>query len=314
MGRRIEGRGRAGEELAWVALQTVPGVGPAAMLRLAKVFGSARQAFAVSAEDLCARGGLTAQQAEAVGALHQREDEFAARIDRWRCEGISLVTIDEEAYPPRLKDLRHPPPVIYLKGSLRPEDARAVAIVGARQVDDAGRELANQLAADFSLRGFAIVSGLARGIDTAAHQGALSSEQGRTVAVLGNGLSHIYPPENLELAACIAAHGCLLAEVPPETSVDRGLLLARDRIQAALSRAVIVVQAYPECGSMVTARHAVDYGRLLFGVPWQSPPFSDGWEILQQLGARPLTRETDLRAVIDEIDAWEPPRNQPSLL
>jgi len=314
MGRGIEGRDRAGDELAWVALQSVPGVGPAAMLRLARVFGSARGAYAAPIEDLSGRGGLPAQQAEAVAALHKGEKELASRIARWRSEGISLLTIDKKAYPERLRDLRHPPPLVYCKGQLQPEDGRAVAIVGSRGADEAGREIAHGLATGLSERGFTIVSGLARGIDTAAHHGALSSEQGRTVAVLGSGLSHVYPPENMELAAHISARGCLLAEVPPETSVDRGLLLARDRIQAALSRAVIVVQAAPDCGSIVTARHAVECERLLFAVPWQSPPFSDGWEALQELGARPFSRTMELDAIAEEIDAWEPPRNQPPLL
>jgi DNA processing protein len=284
------------------------------MLRLARVFGSAREACAASIEELCGRGGLSTQQAETVAALSRAEDELAARIEQWRSEGVSLTTIDDETYPERLRDLRHPPPVIFLRGDLQPKDARAVAIVGVRRADDAGRATAHELAAAFSQRGFTIVSGLARGIDTAAHQGALSSEQGRTVAVLGGGLSRIYPPENADLAARIAARGCLLAEVAPETPVEPGLLLARDRLQAALSRAVVVVQASPECGSIVTARHAVDCGRLLFSVPWPNPPFSDGWQVLQQLGANPLTSETELSAMADEIDAWEAPRNQPPLL
>jgi DNA processing protein len=297
-----------------VALQQVPGVGAATMLRLARAFGSPRAACAVPVEELCGRGGLSMEQAEAVRALRGLEGQVAQRIQQWRSQGMSLVAIGTEAYPDRLRDLRDPPPVTYLQGDLLPEDARAVAIVGSRDAGARGIETAHELAVAFAQRGFTIVSGLARGIDTAAHRGALAAEQGRTIAVLGGGLARIYPPENAALAADIAARGCLLTEVPPETAVEAGLLLARDRIQAALSRAVIVVQAVAECGSMVTARHAVSCERLLLGVPWQRQPFSQGWEALRLLGARPLTLEMDLRELTDEIDAWRPPRDQSPLL
>ncbi len=177
-----------------------------------------------------------------------------------------------------------------------------------------GAMLARRLARDFAGRGFTIVSGLARGIDTAGHRGALSTKEGRTIAVLGSGLLRVYPPENTVLASQLARRGALVSEVPPDTEVDRRLLLARDRIQAGLSRAVIVVRAHQECGSIVTAQHAVHCGRLLFGVPSEVPRFGAGWRRLQGLGARPITPESDLDALAEEINAWEPPAEQHPLL
>jgi DNA processing protein len=235
-------------------------------------------------------------------------------IASWRAQGIELITIGDDGYPRALGDLRAPPPLLYLRGSLRPEDSRAVAIVGTRKPDRRGRAFARKLGYEFATRGFTIVSGLARGIDAAAHRGALRAEQGRTIAVLGCGLLRLYPPENALLANSIASHGCLAAEVPPDAEVETKLLLMRDRIQAALARAVIVVQAHGECGSIVTARHAVRCDRLLYGVPWEEPPFSEGWGTLRSLGARSLTLQSDLDAVAREVDAHDPRPQQPSLL
>lgn len=305
----VEDRGRGGAALWWAALQQVPGVGAATMLRLAQVFGSPQAAVRASENELTARGGLTPDQAAHVTALTEAIPALEARTAAWRSQGIELVAIEDERYPASLRDLRSPPPLLYLRGTLWKEDARAAAIVGSRDADQAGKALARKLGRELARRGFTIVSGLARGIDTAGHRGALEIEQGRTIAVLGCGLLRVYPPENALLAQKIARRGCLMAEAPPETEVDTALLLARDRLQAALSRAVIVVQAFAECGSIVTAQHAVKCGRLLYGVPWSKPPFSEGWERLRSMGARPLDEAADLDVLAAEIDA--PPSAPP---
>lgn len=161
--------------------------------------------------------------------------------------------------------------------------------------------MAERLARGLAERGFAIVSGLARGIDTAGHRGALTAKAGRTIAVMGCGLCRIYPPENAGLGEAIVERGCLIAEVPPETEVDRRFLLARDRLQAALSLAVIVVQAHRECGSMVTAGHARYCRRLLLGVPWSVPPFSEGWQRLQKMGGLAVHADSDLDWIAEKI-------------
>jgi len=314
MGAELADRGRGGEAVWWLALQQVPGIGPAGMLRLARVFGSPAAAIHASAAEIAARGGVSTKQARALAAAKETEPALRRLIETWRAQGVELVSIGDESYPEGLLDLRAPPPLLYLRGCLRPADSRAIAIVGTREPDLRGRAQARRLGREFANRGFTIASGLAHGIDTAGHRGALQSEQGRTIAVLGCGLLRLYPRTNALLAASIASRGCLLAEVPPETKVEAALLLMRDRIQAALTRAVIVVQAHGECGSVVTARHAVRCRRLLYGVPWETPPFSEGWATLRSLGARPLTSDTDLDEVAREIDAHDAkPRQRPLL-
>ena len=280
------------------------------MLRLARVFGSAQAALEAGPEDLVRRARLSWRHAQELAALGRLRGRLAEQIAAWSRDGISLVAMGEEAYPAALLDLRSPPPLLYLRGSLRPGDARAVAVVGTRQPSADGATRAQQIALALAARGFTIVSGLARGIDTAAHWGALTHPRGRTVAVLGCGLQRIYPPENAHLAEAVARRGALLAEVAPHATVNRRCLLARDRVQAALARAVVVVQAHAECGSIVTARHARACGRLLLGVPWCEPPFSHGWQRLRQLGARPIEPEADLDDLAELIEAYRPRARQ----
>jgi len=303
MGAGVSEEGRGGAALWWAALQQAPGVGAATMLRLARVFGSPEQALNASTEDLVARGGLSESQAAHITSALSGIDGLRRRLDLLARQGITLRSVDEPTYPLGLRGLRSPPPLLYLRGELRAEDGRAVAVVGTQEPDQAGRRLARKIAQGLAERGFAIVSGLARGIDTAAHRGALATKTGRSVAVLGSGLLRIYPPENGLLASRVAGRGCLLSELPPDTEVDRRFLLARDRIQAALSRAVIVVQAHAECGSIVTARHARRGGRLLLAVPWDGSPFREGWQKLRSMGAEPVGPEADMDELARRIDA-----------
>jgi len=307
-------RGRGGDRLWWAALSQVEGLGAAGLLRLARAFGSPEAALQASPQELVSHGRLTVQQAQEVKLAAASLPAVEQRIAAWARAGIELIAAGEPGYPLGLTDLKAPPPLLYLRGELRPEDRRAVAVVGTREPTREGELIAERLAQGLAERGLTIVSGLARGIDTAGHRGALAAQAGRTIAILGCGLLRIYPPENAWLAEEIAHRGCLMAEVPPETEVNRRFLLARDRLQAASSRAVIVVQAHRECGSIVTASHARACGRLLLGVPWPRPPFSEGWDRLRKLGAQPVDPEGDLDAVAEQIDFWPGPPGQSPLL
>jgi len=307
-------RSRGEEAVWWAALQQVKGVGAGTMLRLARVFGSPEAAAAAPCQELMARGRLSASQAAQVSRLRESAAMLRDQIAAWQAHGIKLLSCEDPRYPGPLRDLRSPPPLLYLRGELRAADAHAVAVVGTREPEPHAARLARALARGLAERGFTIVSGLARGIDTAAHRGTLATPKGRTIAVLGSGLLRIYPPEKALLAARIAKRRCVMAEVPPETEVERGLLLARDRIQAALSQAVIVVQAYPECGSVVTARHAVRCGRLLFAIPWSQGTFAEGWKRLQKMGAKPIEQDLHMDALVAEIEASAPgPEHRPLL-
>jgi DNA processing protein len=294
-------------------MHQVEGIGAATMLRLARTFGSPAAAVQADPAALMSRGRLSAVQAEQMSAVRANLDALQEAISAMQERGISLCALGDPCYPGGLLALRNPPPLLYLRGDLRPDDERAVAIVGTREPTREGAWLAKWLARQLAERGITIVSGLARGIDTAGHRGALAAAQGRTIAVLGCGVLRLHPPENGVLAAQIARRGCLAGEIPPDREVERRFLLARDRIQAALSRAVIVAQAHRECGSMVTARHAVRCRRLLYAVPWTEEPFAEGWQRLQRLGARPVMRGTDLEALVAEIDATPRPSPQQSL-
>jgi DNA processing protein len=274
------------------------------MLRLQRVFGSPQAVLSASIESLEARGKLSRRQAQRLRETGGSLDRLRAQVAAWQADGISLVSMEDADYPDGLGDLSAMPPILYVRGTLAPADARAVAIVGTRRPDEEGLRLARLMGRELAQRGFTNVSGLARGIDAAGHRGALSVEEGRTIAVLGCGLLRVYPPENAELAREISARGCVVAEVPPETKVARHLLLARDRLQAAMSRAVVVIQAHESCGSIVTAGHAVRHGRLLYAVPWSEPPFLDGWRRLKAMGASPLAGgDIDFDALAAEIDA-----------
>ena len=295
--------GGGGEAVWWAALQRADGVGAATMLRLAGAFGSPRAAVEAPPEELAGRGGLTQAQAAQIGRAGEEIDTLRAQLEAFAADGITFPDVEQDGYPAALLDLQSPPPLLSIRGDLVALDARALAVVGTRRPDAEGARFARTIARELAGRGFTIVSGLARGIDTAAHRGALDSASGRTIAVLGSGLMKIYPPENQGLAEAISRRGCLMAEVLPDTPVQRTLLLARNRIQAALSRAVIVVQAHRECGSLVTARQTKQCGRLLYALPWRQPPFSEGWGSLQKLGARPLREAFDFDRLAAEIDA-----------
>jgi DNA processing protein len=182
-------------------------------------------------------------------------------------EGIDLLTWDDRRFPAHLRGLPDAPLVLFMRGSLLTSDPLAVAIVGARAASPAGIEVARVLGRELAARGLTIVSGLAPGVDTAAHRGALESAAGRALAVLGSGLRFVHPRENVELAERIADRGALLSELHPNARPRGPQLMARDRIVSGLSRAVVVVEAGENSGSLDTAARAKQQGRLVFAVP-----------------------------------------------
>jgi len=203
------------------------------------------------------------------GLLRSGEARRRAEEERRRCAelGVSLVGRDEPAYPSHLREIFDPPPVLYARGRLEAHEGDvSVAIVGSRAATASGRALARGMGRDLAAAGATVVSGLARGIDTAAHRGALDAA-GRTVAVLGSGLDRIYPPENEALAAAIAERGALVSEFPLGAIPHPANFPRRNRIIAGWSRAVVVVEAAERSGALVTARAALDEGREVLAVP-----------------------------------------------
>jgi DNA processing protein len=195
------------------------------------------------------------------------EDAAQAEMEAARRLGIEILVPDDPRFPPLLREVADPPLVLYVRGNLEPEDRLAVAVVGARRSTPWGTQTAKRLGHDLAARGFTVASGMARGIDAAAHRGALAAEGGRTLAVLGSGLDRIYPPENAKLAETIAKHGALLSELPLGTPPLPRHFPERNRLIAWMAWATVVVEAAQDSGSLITAGLAADAGRLVFAMP-----------------------------------------------
>jgi DNA processing protein len=189
-----------------------------------------------------------------------------AILDACRDKGIDILTENHPSYPRALKEIHDPPGVLFVRGNLLEQDALAIGIVGTRHGTPYGLRQAERLAASLSRAGLTIVSGLARGIDAAAHRGALSAG-GRTIAVLASGVMNIYPPEHDKLAEEVAAHGAVISEAPPHMEPLAGTFPQRNRIISGLSLGVIVVEAADRSGALITARHAYEQGKEVFAVP-----------------------------------------------
>jgi DNA processing protein len=275
-----------------LALALVPGLGPKLTAALIERFGSAVAARRATAAQLLAIPHIgDALAAKLASAL--RTVDIAPELALMEKHGARAVPLGFADYPAPLARVPAPPPLLYFRGEWVAADANAVGIVGSRGCTPYGLKIAAQLARELARAGFTVVSGLARGIDAAAHKGALEAG-GRTVAALAGGLSRIYPPEHADLAAEIAAgRGCLISETPMGMDPQPGMFPARNRIISGLSRAVIVVEANARSGALITARHAAEQGREVFAVPGPvDRPESAGCLELLRNGAR-LVRTAD---------------------
>lgn len=252
-------------KLHWFALSTISGVGGVTTGKLLARFGDVTSIFEASPEALVEIPRVTEKTVAQMQSLDW--DELAVQIHDYTKEGIRLISWDEEEYPVNLRQISSAPPLLFVRGEILPGDEAAVAIVGTRKATPKSLKLAHALGKEMAERGLTVVSGLAIGIDTAAHRGALESAEGRTLAVLGSGLKAIHPKRNLPLAETITQRGAVLSELRPDTRVRGPQLMARDRITSGLAKGVIVVEAQVESGSTDTAKRAQRQGRLLLAVP-----------------------------------------------
>jgi DNA processing protein len=246
-------------------LSLIPGVGPRTRKALLEKFGSPKAVLAAAPSELREVQGvgpkLTGKIAGADGEVN-----VEAEIALCREHGIGILTELHDGYPRSLREIHDPPGVLFVRGEIKPDDALAVGIVGTRHGSQYGLRQAERLAGSLARAGLTIVSGLARGIDAAAHRGALAAG-GRTIAVLASGVLNIYPPEHDTLAAEVAAGGAVVSESPPRAIPLGGAFPQRNRIISGLSLGVIVVEAGTHSGALITARHAMEQGREVFAVP-----------------------------------------------
>jgi len=248
-----------------IRLASVPGVGPRSRRALLARFGSAEAVLAARPADLAQVPGVSRKVVEAIVA--GGDDRYADGVlGLCRERGVGIVRHGSSDYPGLLARIDDPPGLLFTRGEFLPCDALAVAIVGSRHATAYGRKIAWQLAGGLARAGYTVVSGLARGIDAAAHRGALDAG-GRTIAVLGSGVLAVYPPEHHDLAAEIAGRGAVVSEVPPLAEPSRGAFPQRNRIVSGLSLGTIMVQGAETSGAMITARLAGEQGREVFAVP-----------------------------------------------
>ncbi len=249
---------------AWVSLDLIPNIGPKGVIKLLEIFESPENILAAPMSRVRDTGILNPSQTRALARGPEGEAVRKA-IAALREQGAHAVGVSDPGYPEALRQMEDPPFVLYVRGSLEGFEP-AVAIVGTRAPSHYGRETAQRLGRDLSMKGITVVSGLARGIDTAAHTGALEGETG-TIAVLGSGIDVVYPRENADLAERIAGKGAVISEYPPGTNPDIGNFPRRNRIISGLSSGVIVVEAAYRSGALITARLAGEQGRTVMAVP-----------------------------------------------
>jgi DNA processing protein len=293
---------------ALIALNLIEGVGPVRVRSLLEHFGEAPKILAASAAQLRRVPGLGEELAGRIAGWENTVD-LPGELRRIHEYGCTVLTGADEAYPALLRQIYDPPVVLYVLGTLTARDANGVAMVGSRLTTPYGLESARKLAYQLAYLGVTVVSGGARGIDTAAHQGALSAK-GRTVAVLGTGINLVAPPENAELFQRIAAAGAVVTQFPFNRPADKQSFPIRNRIVAGMTLGTVVVEANLASGALITANFATDYGRQVFAVPGRiDSPRSKGCHELIKKGAKLCEGAED---VLSEFEYLFPAGNRPA--
>lgn len=291
---------------ALVALNLVDHVGPIRLRHLLARFGDAPAILRAPRDELARVPGVGEETATAI-AQWESSTDLAGELRRARESGCAIVTQDEDAYPPLLREIYDPPIVLYVKGQLRPEDRNGIALVGSRQTTHYGVEVARRLGYQLAYVGVTVVSGGARGIDTAAHHGALTAK-GRTICVLGTGIDLVFPPENADLFERIAEHGAVVTQFPFRRPADKQSFPIRNRIVAGMTLGTVVVEANLASGALITAKFAADYNRQVFAVPGRiDSPRSKGCHDLIKKGAKLCEGPED---VLEEFEYLFPTRNR----
>src|SRR5215212_5225285 len=292
----------------FVALNMIDHVGPVRVRQLLQHFGDAVSILKASKQQLLRVHGIGEDTADSISNWEknvQLGDELK-RVEEFHCH---IVTQEDEEYPELLRQIYDPPIVLYVKGTLVKQDKNGVAIVGSRQTTHYGIEVARKLSYQLAYIGVTVVSGGARGIDTAAHQGALSGK-GRTICVLGTGINIVFPPENAELFERIAASGAVVSQYPFNRKADKQSFAIRNRIVAGMTLGTVVVEANLTSGALITSNFATEYGRQVFAVPGRiDSPRSKGCHELIKKGAKLCEGAED---ILSEFEYLFPASNRPA--
>lgn len=298
------------ETEAFVALNMVPKLGPVRVRGLLERLGSPQAVLGAKRKDLMSVNGVGEEVAGGILDWERLTDvagEFA-EADRL---GARILTLHDPEYPALLKEIHDPPTVLYVLGSFSSRDKTTIGVVGTRKPSVYGAACTKKLSYQLAYAGLTIASGLARGVDTAAHQAALAAK-GRTIAVIGSGLSKIYPPENQPLAETIAESGAVISEFPMRTGADRQTFPMRNRIVSGLSFGLLVVEAAGRSGALITANQAGEQGRSIYAVPGRiDSAQSQGTNRLIQQGAKLVTGAQDILDDLGLLFSNEPDLEKP---
>ena len=281
-----------------IALREVAKIGPKGFQQLLFAFGSPENIFKATLEQISKLPRMNPEKAKGIFESQEKFAEIEEHISYLEEQGIGIKTFLDDDFPQSLREIDDPPPLLYFKGEFPLSNTLFVAVVGTHHATYEGIKDATDIGKELAKRGVMVVSGLARGVDTGAHLGALAKE-GKTYAVLGSGLNKIYPEENLNLAIEISKNGALLTEYPLNAPINVGQLMARNRIVVGLSQAVIVVETEDEAsGTMDAAQKAIDQGKPLFVVTRMDNKSS---EELVRIGAIPIKGAEDLDLVLNYL-------------
>jgi len=295
---------------AYIALNLLPNTGPTRIRRLLEHFGRAKAILSAKARDLMKVRGIGKETANGIANWRNLID-LQGELDKIQSRAISVITPEDDNYPSLLREIYAPPIALYVWGQLKKSDSEAISIVGSRQATLYGKQTARKFGFQLAYAGLCVISGLARGIDSAAHEGALASG-GRTIAVIGSGLGKLYPPENQVLAERISKDGAVISEFPVDYPPQKRSFPQRNRIVAGWARGTLVIEAAAKSGALITAGQASDCNRDVYAVPGQiDRPTSRGTNTLIQQGAKLVLDAGD---IIEEMPAIQPhPGEKPKI-
>mgnify|MGYP005837263289 CR=1 FL=1 len=286
------------ERQSLIALNMVPKVGSVKLRLLIRHFGSAEKVLTATESALKSVEGINEKTAEAIVKWREYVN-VQAELEKAEKAGVRIITFFDDEYPENLKEIYDPPVILYVKGGFEKQDKYSIALVGSRRATLYGKETAQKLAFQLALNSFTVVSGLAYGIDSAAHNGALRGK-GRTIAVIGSGFNNPYPPESVEMFKKIAENGAVISEFSMDTTPDRINFPIRNRVISGLSLGIVVIEAPNQSGALITADHALAQNRLVFAVPGRvdAPTFKGNHKLLKQ-GAKLVESVED---ILEEFD------------